>query len=44
MLPPLLEIQRDGGVVGKGRKGAFGGIEHILILVANTPKLAQFLR
>jgi hypothetical protein len=44
MLPPLLEIQRDGGVVGKGRKGTFGCIENFFVFVANSSKLAQFFR
>ncbi len=43
MLPPLLEVESDGGMVSKGRQGVFGSLIYGFILFARCAKLSDFL-
>ncbi len=43
VLPPFFKVERDGEVVGEGRKGTFGGIKNLLVFGTNSAKLTQLL-
>ena len=44
MLPPGLEVQKDGRVVGEGGQAAFGGVVNSFELFAYSAKLGDLIR